>query len=77
MSLPTATCVLLGNSRRNVRAVTSPDVIVLYSHVRCVVAGVNAQHGCMQPSERIRQLNKERFDVLSVPNCVIKKNPSD
>ena len=30
---------------------------------------------CLQPSERIRQLNKERYDVLSIPNFVIKKNP--
>ena len=31
---------------------------------------------CLQPSERNRQLNKERFDVLSIPNYLIKKNPS-
>ena len=31
---------------------------------------------CLQPSERNRQLNKERYNVLSIPNCVIKKNPS-
>ena len=31
---------------------------------------------CLQPSERNRQLNKERCDGLSIPNYVIKKNPS-
>ena len=32
---------------------------------------------CMQPSERNRQLNKERYDVLSIPGYVIKKkNPT-
>ena len=30
----------------------------------------------MQPSERNRQLNKERYDVLSIPGYVIKKNPT-
>ena len=28
----------------------------------------------MQPSERNRQLNKARYDVLSIPGYVIKKN---
>ena len=31
---------------------------------------------CLPPSERNRQLNKERYDVLSLSNYVIKKNPS-
>ena len=31
---------------------------------------------CLQPSKRNRQLNKERHDVLSIPNCVIKSDPS-
>ena len=31
---------------------------------------------CLQPSERNRHLNKERYDVLSIANYVIKKNPS-
>ena len=31
---------------------------------------------CLQPTERNRQMNKERFDVLSIPCCVIKKNPT-
>ena len=31
---------------------------------------------CMQPTERNRQLNKERFDVLSIPGSVIKNNPT-
>ena len=31
---------------------------------------------CMQPSERNRQLNKARYDVLSIPGYVIKKNPT-
>ena len=30
----------------------------------------------MQPSERNRQLNKARYDVLSIPGYVIKKNPT-
>ena len=29
---------------------------------------------CMQPSERNRQLNEDRFDSLSIPGCV-KKEP--
>ena len=31
---------------------------------------------CMQPTERSRQMNKDRFDVLSIPGYVIKKNPT-
>ena len=31
---------------------------------------------CMQPTERNRQLNKARYDVLSIPGYVIKKNPT-
>ena len=31
---------------------------------------------CLQVSERNRQLNKDRYDVLSIPNYVIKTNPS-
>ena len=31
---------------------------------------------CVQPTERNRQLNKERFDVLSIPGYVIKMNPT-
>ena len=31
--------------------------------------------GCLQPSEGNRQLNKDRYDVLSIPG-VIKKNPT-
>ena len=31
---------------------------------------------CMQPSERNRQLDKARYDVLSIPGHVIAKNPS-
>ena len=31
---------------------------------------------CMHPTERHRQMNKERFDVLSIPGSVIKKIPS-
>ena len=31
---------------------------------------------CMQPTEKSRQLNKDRFDILSIPGYVIKKNPS-
>ena len=30
----------------------------------------------MRPSDRVRQLNSDRYDVLSIPNCVIKKGPS-
>ena len=29
---------------------------------------------CMQPTERNRQLNKARYDVLSISGCVTKKN---
>ena len=31
---------------------------------------------CMQPSERNRQLNKARYDVLSITGYVIKNNPA-
>ena len=31
---------------------------------------------CMLPSERNRQLNKARYDVLSIPDYVIEKNPT-
>ena len=31
---------------------------------------------CLRPSNKIRKLNKDRFDVLSIPNYVIKKGPS-
>ena len=31
---------------------------------------------CMQPTERNRQLNKARYDVLSIPGYVIKQNPT-
>ena len=30
----------------------------------------------MQPTERDRQFNKARYDVLSIPGYVIKKNPT-
>ena len=30
----------------------------------------------MQPTERNRQLNKARYDVLSIPGYVIKKSPT-
>ena len=29
-----------------------------------------------RPSDKNRKLNKDRFDVLSIPNHVIKKGPS-
>ena len=31
---------------------------------------------CLRPTERNRQVNKKRFDVLSIPGYVIKKNTS-
>ena len=31
---------------------------------------------CLRPSDKHRKLNKDRFDVLSTPNYVIKKGPS-
>ena len=31
---------------------------------------------CIIPRERTRRLNRERFDVLSIPHFVIKKGPS-
>ena len=30
----------------------------------------------MQPTEKSRQVNKDRFDILSIPGHVIKKNQS-
>ena len=32
---------------------------------------------CLQPTERNRQLNKDRFDVLSILGYLTKKNPTD
>ena len=54
------------------------------SEVQCQVCLFNWEMGivycacgkCLQLSERNRQLNKDRYDVLSIPNYVIKKNPS-
>ena len=31
---------------------------------------------CLRPSDKNRKLNKDRFDVLSIPNYVIKNGPS-
>ena len=31
---------------------------------------------CMQPTEKSRQFNKDRFDTLSIPGYVLKKNQS-
>ena len=31
---------------------------------------------CLRPSQKNRKLNKDRFDVLSIPNYVVKKGPS-
>ena len=31
---------------------------------------------CLRPSDKVRKLNSDRHDVLSIPNCVIKKGPS-
>ena len=31
---------------------------------------------CLRPSDKIRKLNKDRFDVLSIPTYVIKKGQS-
>ena len=31
---------------------------------------------CLQPTERNRQLNEAKYDVLSIPGCVIEKNPT-
>ena len=40
-------------------------------------AGITCTCGkCMQPTERNRQLNKARYDVLSIPGNVIKENPT-
>ena len=39
----------------------------------CIVYRTCGQ--CMQPLERNRQLNKDRFDSLSIPGYVIKEEP--
>ena len=52
--------------------VQCPDCSLFWKQALCIVLAVKG----LQPSERNRQLNKERYDVLSIPNCVIKKNPS-
>ena len=31
---------------------------------------------CLRPTDKTRKLNKDRFDVLSIPHYVIKKGPS-
>ena len=31
---------------------------------------------CLRPSHKVRKLNSDRYDVLSIPNYVIKKGPS-
>ena len=31
---------------------------------------------CVRPSDKIRELISDRYDVLSIPNYVIKKGPS-
>ena len=31
---------------------------------------------CLRPTDTTRKLSKDRFDVLSIPNYVIKKGPS-
>ena len=31
---------------------------------------------CWRPSDKVRKLNSDRYDVLSIPNYVIKKRPS-
>ena len=31
---------------------------------------------CLRPSDKVRKLNSDRCDVLSIPNYVIKKGPS-
>ena len=30
---------------------------------------------CLRPSDKVRKLNSDRYDVLSIPNYVIKKSP--
>ena len=38
---------------------------------------VYCTHGtCLRPSDKVRKLNSDRYDVLSIPNYVIKKGPS-
>ena len=54
------------------------------SEIQCPVCALYWEAGivyctcgkCMQPTERNRQLNKERHDVLSIPGYVIKKHPT-
>ena len=31
---------------------------------------------CLRPSDKVRKLKSDRYDVLSIPNCVINKGPS-
>ena len=37
---------------------------------------VVSRRGAWRPTDKTRKLNKDRFDVLSIPHHVIKKNPS-
>ena len=57
------------------------ELCEIFSKIPCLDCALHWEVGivsctcgkCMQPSERDRQLNKERYDVLSIPGCVIKK----
>ena len=57
------------------------ELCEISSNIPCFVCSLNWEVGIvyytcgksMQPSERNRQLNKARYDVLSIPSYVVKK----
>ena len=55
----------------------TPKVQCHNSLTYCTKDIVNCTCGiCLRPSDKIRNLKKDRFEVLSIPNSVIKKGPS-
>ena len=52
------------------------ELCEISSKIQCPDCSFCTWGKCMQPTERNRQLNKARNDVLSIPGYVIKKNPT-
>ena len=46
------------------------NLLVPYGIVYCTCGT------CLYPTDKTRKLNKDRFDTLSIPNCVIKNCPT-
>ena len=60
------------------------ELCEISSKIQCPDCAKNKEAGiihctcgkCLQPAERNRQLNQERFDVLSILGYVVKENPA-